>query len=119
MKTLGIDYGRARIGLAIADILVTPIGNISNKNVKNKLLEIIKKHDIKQIVLGLPSGRMGEEVKRFGEWLQFLGLPLIYQNEHLSSFAAEQHIRATKSKETLDSIAACVILTDWLKGENI
>src|SRR5262249_46234286 len=76
---LGIDYGRARIGLAIADEtagLPRPLDTLQRVNRNEdmqRLREIVREHGVKQIVVGLPlrldgtRGEMAEEAQRFGE----------------------------------------------------
>ena len=133
-RILGIDYGRVRIGLALADARLTiasPLKYVFNKGEKkNKVTfaEVIKKHDVGRIVLGLPAHADGNltdmavEVKRFGGWLlNEFGLPVIYQDERLSSWEAEQEIRdkmqirdPKKIRELVDSIAASMVLSEWL-----
>jgi putative Holliday junction resolvase len=137
MRTLGIDYGRTRIGLAAADptaTIVSPIGYIINKGAKKNLAalaDICKKHDIGAVVLGLPllpdgtEGDMAQLVRSFGESLSAgLGLPVSYQDERLTSVAAEWELREKmgmrdpkKIAETVDSIAASMILKDYLQNK--
>ena len=134
-RVLGIDYGKVRIGLALADARLTiasPIGCILNKGEKkNKVAfaELINKHDVGTVVLGLPALANGTltpialDVNKFGVWIENeFGLPVIYQDERLSSWAAEEEIREKmrirdpkKIKELVDSMAASMVLSDWLK----
>ena len=155
-RVLGVDYGRVRIGLALADptlTIATPIPYILNKGFKKNLpvfAELIKKHDVSKIVLGLPLGchpersegsllthKLGNnsevlrstrndivsEIKQFGTWLENqFGTPVIYQNERYSSQAAEEHIRDNmqirnpkKVAELVDSMAASMVLYEWLQ----
>src|ERR1700747_106332 len=76
---LGIDYGRSRIGLALADAqtaLPRPLDTLERINRNEdmrRLREIVRDHGVKQIVVGLPlrldgsRGDMAEEASRFAE----------------------------------------------------
>ena len=100
---LGIDYGRARIGLALADGrtgLARPLDTLKRINRNEdmrRLREIVRAHGIKQIVVGLPlrldgsRGEMAEEAARFGERIRKqLGVPVEMLDERLTSWEAER-----------------------------
>ena len=100
---LGIDYGRARIGLALADGrtgLARPLETLKRINRNEdmrRLREIVRAHGIKQIVVGLPlrldgsRGEMAEEAARFGERIRKqLGVPVEMVDERLTSWEAER-----------------------------
>jgi len=68
MRTLGIDLGTKRIGLAISDALgITAQGlftiNVEEEDVLSKIGEVISKDDVREIVVGLPLNMNGS--KRF------------------------------------------------------
>jgi putative Holliday junction resolvase len=100
---LGIDYGRSRIGLALADArtaLPQPLDTLKRINRNEdmrRLREIVRTYGIKQIVVGLPlrldgsRGEMAEEAARFGERVrkQF-GIPVEMVDERLTSWEAER-----------------------------
>jgi putative holliday junction resolvase len=100
---LGIDYGRARIGLAIADAAVAlprPLDTLERVNRNEdmrRLREIVRDHGVKQIVVGLPlrldgtCGEMAEEAQRFAERVRKqLGVPVEMVDERLTSWEAER-----------------------------
>jgi putative Holliday junction resolvase len=100
---LGIDYGRARIGLAIADAtaaLPRPLDTLERVNRNEdmrRLREIVRDHRVKQIVVGLPlrldgtRGEMAEEAQRFAERVRKqLGVPVEMVDERLTSWEAER-----------------------------
>jgi len=104
-RILGIDYGRARIGLAIADAatsLPQPLDTLERINRNEdmrRLREIARDHAVKQIVVGLPlrldgtHGDMAEEATRFAERIRKqLGLPVEMIDERLTSWEAERLI---------------------------
>jgi putative holliday junction resolvase len=102
-RILGIDYGRARIGLAVADAetaLATPLATLERVNRNEdmrRLREIVRTQGVKQIVVGLPlrldgtRGEMAEEAARFAERVrkQF-GVPVEMMDERLTSWEAER-----------------------------
>ncbi len=101
-----MDYGRARIGLAIADEeagLARPIGTLVRKNRNEdmrRLREIVREHGVKQIVLGLPlnmdgtKGEMAAEAERFAERVRKqIGVPVELVDERLTSWEAGQLLR--------------------------
>jgi len=102
-RILGIDYGRSRIGLAIADTVTAlpqPLDMLERVNRNEdmrRLREIVRDHGVKQIVVGLPlrldgtRGEMAEEATRFAERVRKqLGLPVEMIDERLTSWEAER-----------------------------
>jgi putative Holliday junction resolvase len=120
---LGVDYGRKRIGLALSEagLIARPLKTIENKGEKKTLIafaEIIKGHNIATIVVGLPVHKkmaMADEVKAFGHLLAWqLQVRVVFQNEMLTSVEAKS---ITRDKNLIDSVAAAVILQDYLKAK--
>ena len=100
---LAIDYGKVRIGLALADIEtalprpLTTIERVNRNEDMRRLRELARDHAVKEIVVGLPlrldgtRGEMAEEATRFGERLRKqLGLPVEMVDERLTSWEAER-----------------------------
>jgi len=142
-RILALDYGRARIGLAIAGVdaaLAQPLGTLDRINRNEdmrRLRELVREHDVRQIVVGLPlrldgtRGDMAEEAARFGQRVhKQLGLPVEMVDERLTSWEAErlleEHqgrtIHAAPSKKRkkenakpgVDAMAAALILKEYL-----
>ena len=103
VRILGVDYGRARIGLAIADNesrMPQPLGTMERINRNEdmrRLRELIREHGVRQIVVGLPlrldgtRGEMAEEVERFAQRLRKqIGVPVELMDERLTSWEAER-----------------------------
>jgi putative Holliday junction resolvase len=143
VRILALDYGRARIGMAIADAqtaLAQPLGTLDRINRNEdmrRLRELVREHGVRQIVVGLPlrldgtRGDMAEEAARFGQRVhKQLGLPVEMVDERLTSWEAErlleeQHGRTIhapsgkkKKKENermgVDAMAAALILKEYL-----
>jgi putative Holliday junction resolvase len=131
MRYLAIDYGRKRTGLAISDpteTIVSPLDVIKDeKELCIKVQQLIKTEKIGAIVLGLPlnmDGSIGPQaktVKKFAKRLKKqIKIPVYFQDERLSSFAAEEEIAEIQiakkaKKEKLDAIAAAHILELYLE----
>jgi putative holliday junction resolvase len=115
---LGIDYGKVRIGLAIADIetgLPRPLLTLERVNRNEdmrRLRELAREHAVKEIVVGLPlrldgtRGEMAEEATRFGERVRKqLGLPVEMVDERLTSWEAERLLEEQAGKIFRDDTA--------------
>jgi putative holliday junction resolvase len=108
---LAVDYGRARMGLAIAEAesrIAQPLGameRINRNEDMRRLREIVREHGIKQIVVGLPlrldgtHGEMAEEAERFAQRLrkQF-GVPVEMLDERLTSWETERLLEETRGR---------------------
>jgi putative Holliday junction resolvase len=142
-----MDYGRARIGLAIAESLqgiAQPFGTLQrinrNEDVR-RLRELVRDYSIKLILVGLPlrldgaRGEMAEETERFAQRLRKqIGVPVEMADERLTSWEAERLLEeqyGRKSKQTdgaskknaqdkitVDSVAATIILREYLERRN-
>jgi putative holliday junction resolvase len=141
---LAIDYGRTRIGLAIADSeagLPRPLDTLERINRNEdmrRLREIAREHRVKQLVVGLPlrldgsRGEMADEAVRFAKRVgKQLGLAVDLVDERLTSWEAERLLeeqsgrllrdsggfKKRKGKEnrvSVDAVAAAVILSEYL-----
>ncbi len=132
MKIIGLDYGEARIGVAVSDMLgmiANPLDTISEHDQEKqieKIIEVIRREGAEKIVVGLPmrmDGTMGhraEYTKEFAEALsKKSGLPYEMWDERLSSAEAHKLLEAggvggKKRKTKVDKIAAVLILQTYL-----
>ena len=137
MRVLGIDYGNKNIGLALSDKLgltSLPFGLYRSKNKKADkayFKNLVEKHEITEIVIGLPlrmdgtSGSRAETTREFGQWLEsILGLPVFFWDERLTTketirILEQQKIRKRKKKEVKDQISASLILSSFLENKRI
>ncbi len=142
-RILALDYGRARIGLAIADVetaLAQPLGTLDRINRNEdmrRLRELVREHGVQQIVVGLPlrldgtRGDMAEEAARFGQRVhKQMGVPVEMVDERLTSWEAERlleehqgrtmHAASSKKRKKdngkpgVDALAAALILKEYL-----
>jgi putative Holliday junction resolvase len=136
MRYLGIDVGRARIGLALADdVLRTarPHSTVHRRGDAADLAaiaEVARQYEVTRAVVGLPLNMDGTEgdSARFargfaGKLGAALGVPTELHDERLSTFEAEGRLRergipAREQRGLVDAEAAAVILQGWLDGQD-
>ena len=132
MKAMGIDFGLARIGIALSDdtkFLASPFITYKRKGDEQDILyltNLIKEKNVDQIICGLPYNMQGEEqaiAQHTRNFMQQLtsatGMQVVFVDERLSSSMAEEMLSVTekdwkKRKEKLDAVAASIILQDYL-----
>jgi len=137
MRIMGLDYGSVRIGVAISD----PSGIIAQskdyidaeprKECLAKIAELCRKGNISQIVIGLPKHMNGDEgdsakaARLLGtDITEFMKVSVDYLDERLTTVSAnkvltEQNMKAPKKKEKIDSVAAAIILQNYLDMKSV
>jgi len=108
---LSIDYGRERMGLAIADAnakVAQPLSTMERINRNEdmrRLRELVREHSVRQIVVGLPlkldgtRGEMAEEAERFARRVRKqIGVPVDMVDERLTSWEAERLLEETQGR---------------------
>ena len=131
---LGIDFGRARIGLAISDelrLLAHPLETIRNdKSAIARVADIVTSRKIDKVIVGIPrhmSGEVGEsanEALHFVEKLRTqLPCEIETSDERLTTVAAERALRQSgrKTRDTrhvVDQVAAQMILQTYLDRQS-
>ncbi len=133
-RTLGIDYGTVRTGIAITDELgITAQGletitsNGSDKIILRRLEELINEYDVNCLVLGNPinmdgtKGKRAEETELFLHKLKsrFNKLNIVQVDERLTSVEAHKtmnflEIDNRKKKQIVDTLAAVYILESYI-----
>ena len=131
-RIMGIDYGDARTGVAVSDLLCSIIGTtavIHSRNTEKTIAQIcamVKELDIGEIVVGLPKNMDGTEGARaelcrnFAQQLQeATGLPVRLWNERRTTVEAnnilsQHNYHGKKRKDTVDAVAAYLILEGYL-----
>jgi putative Holliday junction resolvase len=132
MRSLGIDFGEKRIGLAISDPggrLAVPLATLERRNDRSALrqiAEIAQREGVGRLILGEPvdlhgnRGPVAERVRRFGERLaELTGLPVEWVDEALTSVEAAQRLRQAgvdtrREPGRIDAVAAQILLQDAL-----
>jgi putative Holliday junction resolvase len=124
VRWLGVDPGRSRVGLAVCDaeervavaLEVVPAG-VAVPAIRS----IAQREEIAGLVVGLPLTMRGEEgeaardARRLGERLRrTLGLPVEYEDERLTTHAAESRTGTTGHGRASDDIAAAILLQQFI-----
>ncbi|HZZ45010.1 MAG TPA: Holliday junction resolvase RuvX [Tepidisphaeraceae bacterium] len=136
---MAVDLGTRRVGLALSDEggrFATPYEVLivaSPEHATSQILSAIAREGVQRLVVGLPlnmDGSFGPAARNALAWARNLSdqarLPVIFIDERLSSFDAEQQLNDRKRagekltrkrrKEQLDAIAAATFLQDFLDG---
>jgi putative Holliday junction resolvase len=126
VKILGIDFGTVRMGLAVSDETLTlarELAILSPKAFWRRIEGLVSEHGIARVIVGLPLNMSGEatdksrEVQEFARRLQErLTVPVELTDERLSSVMAE-NIKG--SRKSIDSLAAQIILQNYLDKTNV
>jgi putative holliday junction resolvase len=136
MRTLAIDLGTKRVGLAISDSggkLATPHAVLevsSAPHAIDPILKLIRDEDVQRVVIGLPlnmDGSIGPQAKSVIVWAKSIPVETIFVDERLSSFESEQRLidrkrageRITRKskKQMLDAMVAAQLLQEFLDGK--
>lgn len=128
MRVLGIDYGSARVGIALGDTesrVASPWAVLQNEDEEHLLLDIQKlmeREGAELAVVGIPhplsdqsrQTKQAEEISDFIERLKQAGVRVETQDESLSSRIAERQMIERGERGKRDDLAATVILQSWL-----
>jgi putative Holliday junction resolvase len=132
-RILALDPGTKRIGVALSDELgwtAQPLETFERKSLNVDIAhinELVRRHEVREIVIGMPvqlNGRMGpaaQSVQQFLEALQAaVGVPVVAWDERLTTKAAEQmlieaDVSRKKRKGAVDRVAAALLLKSYLE----
>ncbi len=132
MIILSVDYGRVRTGIAVCDkneVIASPVAVIREVRqdvLAEKISLLAKEKQAELIVLGLPKnmdgseGESAENVRHFQEILrEKSGLAVVLHDERGTTITAHQYLNVTdtrgkKRKAVVDSVAAVIILEDYM-----
>ena len=134
MRVLGIDFGDRTIGLALSDALrltAQPFGTYKPQGREEEdrrfFRDLVARHDVGEIVIGLPlrmdgtAGTRAEKTRQFGAWLErAVGLPIHFWDERLTTREAlsvlrEQNVHGPRRKAAEDQVSAVIILAAYLE----
>jgi putative Holliday junction resolvase len=136
MKILGLDYGDARIGVAISDELgwtAQGLEVIERRKAGaelKRIAELVSQHEVEEVVVGLPKnmngtiGPRGEICKDFADQLhEMLQVPVHLWDERLTTVSAhrtliEADVSRKKRKGVVDKMAASLILQNYLDSKS-
>lgn len=131
-RVMGIDYGDARTGIAISDLLCSIVGSTTvihsrnNDKTVDQIKTLVAQHDVGELVMGLPKNMDGTEGPRAELCREFAarlqqetGLPVKLWDERRTTVEAhnilsEHNYHGKKRKNTVDAVAASLILEGYL-----
>ena len=136
MRIMALDVGERRIGVALSDALgitAQPLMTYNRAKDNRKediqgLWELIKKHEVEKLVVGLPKnmnntlGFKAEEVQNFIKALvEVEEIPVEWVDERLTTVSAERalleaDVSRKKRKAVIDKMAAVLILQTYLES---
>ena len=131
-KILAVDYGDARTGIAISDLLCSIVGSttvIHSRNQEKTLdavVKLVQENGVGEIVVGLPKNMDGSEGVRAELCREFAakleaatGLKVAMWDERRTTVEAhnilsQHNYHGKKRKDTVDAVAASLILEGYL-----
>ena len=132
MRIMAIDYGDARTGIAISDLLGSIVGSTAVIHSRNQektveqICTLTRENGVEQLVVGLPRNMDGSEGARAQLCREFAavleehtGLPVQLWDERRTTVEAHNILSAhnyhgKKRKNTVDAVAASLILEGYL-----
>ncbi len=135
MRTLALDIGKRRIGVAVSDplgMVARPVETVQSVSLNvdvARITDIARELEAELIVVGDPihmsgdPGTMSNRAHKFGETLhEISGLPVVYCDERLTTVEAQRILHDSgvppkKARQQIDAVAAAVILQSYLNTQ--
>ena len=135
-RMIGIDYGRARVGVAISDplgIFASPLETVASAKIIDYLQKMTTSETVVRFVVGYPmnlDGRPAEAAADVDVFLKqlarrFPGIPVSLEDERFTSVLAHKAMidggmkkSERRKKESVDKISAAIILQSYLDRNN-
>ena len=132
-RILALDPGTKRIGVALSDELgwtAQPLETFERKSPEADaahIKDLVRRHDVREIVMGMPvhlSGRAGPAAQHARQFLEMIQaaveVPVVAWDERLTTKAAEQllidaDVSRKKRKGAVDRVAAALLLKSYLE----
>ena len=135
-RVLGIDVGSVRIGLAISDetrTLASPVATVPNdpRSLWTRIEREMEDRQVDRVVIGLPrrldgtEGEAAEKARTFAaELARRTTAPIELWDERFTTAIAERSliesgVRRKRRREVIDSVAAALLLQNWLDARRI
>ena len=138
-RTLALDVGEKRVGIAISDptgIIARPLQTLvrgSREEDLGAVIALVAEHDVGLVVVGRPlslDGTEGPQARRVARYAEALAatlpVPVVAWDERFTTVAAEEILRRTRKKkqrahtrDEVDAIAAAVILQSYLEERGL
>jgi putative Holliday junction resolvase len=131
---LGLDVGDKRVGLALSDplgLLASPLTIITRQDDKSAIeaiIELVNRHQVERIIVGLPrslDGRFSKQAEKVTAFTQCLTerteVPVEFRDERLSTVSARRLMQDARKKRTIpdDAFAAAVVLQAYLDESSL
>ncbi|PZE28830.1 Holliday junction resolvase RuvX [Curtobacterium sp. MCBD17_013] len=131
-RRLGVDVGRARIGVAVSDrdgLLATPVETVRRDDRRDvpRILELAAEYDAIEVIVGLPLSLSGDDTPSTTDARAFAAriatrVPVRLVDERLSTVSAQRGMReagrdSRRSRAVIDQAAAVIILQHALDRE--
>ncbi len=131
-RIMAIDYGDARTGIAISDLLCSLVGSTTvihswdEDKTLQEICHLAKENQVGELVMGFPRNMDGTEGPRAEKYRSFAkrleeasGLPVKLWDERRTTIEAHQilndhNYHGKKRKNTVDAVAAGLILEGYL-----
>lgn len=128
---MALDYGTARIGVAMSDplrIAGSPLCVLDAAGALDEIRRIVEEYRPEVIVVGIPIGRAGargvsaEGARALGKAVEeATGVPVAYVDERYTTLGAERamleaNVRRRDRRRKVDKVAAALILQHYLEG---
>lgn len=135
-RTLGLDFGDRRIGVAVSDplgVAARPLLTLERTTWERDLRQIrgiVQEHEIRRIIVGLPldmDGKRGGRVRITEGFMEKVrgatGLPVIPWDERLTTVQAERtllegDVSRARRRKVIDQVAAVILLQTWLDAQH-
>ena len=135
MRILGVDYGLARIGIAMSDSngllaqALTVVPRADDETAAKEIAALAEQHGARRIVVGLPrnmNGSIGDRARACQSFAALLtevsGIETTLFDERLTTIAAErsliaQGVKRAKRKQVIDAVAATIMLQSYLDAQ--
>ncbi|MEP0984684.1 Holliday junction resolvase RuvX [Ekhidna sp.] len=133
-RTLAIDYGAKRTGLAVTDpmeIIASPLDVIPSHTLENFLKDYFKKEEVKRVVIGMPINTDGSAtnatplvqafINRFKKVFPSMEL-ILHDERYTSKMALDAMItggmkkKDRRNKGNVDKVSATIILQSYLES---
>ena len=135
MRSMGLDVGDRRIGVALSDsggILASPFAIIDRNDLERDIeaiADIVRQQEVGQIIVGLPrsmDGGIRQQARKVQDFVQELcgrvAVPVDFRDERLTSVSAKRLMwsggrRKSRGRVRYDAAAAAVILQSYLEEQ--
>lgn len=136
-RILGIDYGRKRTGVAVTDslhIVATALATIPSHTLIEFIKDYVQREEVELIVVGQPTQMNGEPSESMRYITPFVNrltkvlpqIPVVMYDERFTSSIAHQAMidggmkrSDRRDKARVDSMAATIILNDYLSSKKV